>query len=119
MKGGRTWQPEAQACTVNCAIQDINCYKTKCPDISGDQPHHGKRDTAAFDSIQKVTRALESSGIFEDDNEKEDLKRSAGSTDVTTMETVPTPESTTPETVNLSVVPNQDATFATGSTFNK
>lgn len=88
-------------------------------DFHGDQPHHGgKRDTAAFDAIQKVTQALESSGIFEDNNEKEDFKRSAGSTDVTTMETVPTPESTTPETVNLSVVANQDAKFATGSTFN-
>ena len=29
---GGTWQPEASACTEDCMIQDISCYRDKCPD---------------------------------------------------------------------------------------
>lgn len=28
---GGTWQPSADACTDNCAIQDISCYRDACP----------------------------------------------------------------------------------------
>ncbi|MGB0588386.1 MAG: hypothetical protein ACPGU1_01780 [Myxococcota bacterium] len=28
---GGTWQPEADACTENCAIMDISCYTSSCP----------------------------------------------------------------------------------------
>ncbi len=28
---GKTWQPEASACTDACAIQDISCYVSECP----------------------------------------------------------------------------------------
>ena len=28
---GKTWQPEADACTDDCAIQDISCYADACP----------------------------------------------------------------------------------------
>ncbi|MEE2780365.1 MAG: hypothetical protein VYE15_07570, partial [Myxococcota bacterium] len=31
MTGG-TWQPEAEACTTNCDIQDISCYVDSCPE---------------------------------------------------------------------------------------
>jgi len=31
LKAGRTWQPEAQACTDNCDINDANCFKRTCP----------------------------------------------------------------------------------------
>lgn len=28
---GGTWQPEANECTENCAIQDISCFTESCP----------------------------------------------------------------------------------------
>lgn len=32
LASGGTWQPEANACTMNCDIQDISCYTTTCPE---------------------------------------------------------------------------------------
>ncbi len=31
LESGGTWQPEASACTENCAIQDISCFIRECP----------------------------------------------------------------------------------------
>ena len=31
LASGKTWQPEADACTDSCAIQDISCYTESCP----------------------------------------------------------------------------------------
>jgi hypothetical protein len=36
LASGGTWQPEANACTTNCAIQDISCYTDSCPECSMD-----------------------------------------------------------------------------------
>ena len=59
--------------------------------IKGLAPHLGKRDTdaQAIDSIQRVTHALQSSGLIshnieEDDTEDEIFKRSMGISEVTT-----------------------------------
>ncbi len=30
---GGTWQPEAEACTADCDIQDISCFVDRCPDV--------------------------------------------------------------------------------------
>ena len=32
LASGGTWQPEANACTQNCAIMDISCYTSSCPE---------------------------------------------------------------------------------------
>jgi hypothetical protein len=32
LASGGTWQPEANACTSNCDIQDISCYTETCPE---------------------------------------------------------------------------------------
>lgn len=32
---GGTWQPEAGACTENCALQDISCFEDECPPAPG------------------------------------------------------------------------------------
>ena len=74
--------------------------------LKGKNPHLGKRDTAAIDAIQKVTRALESSGIIADNSAEEDtdnvlIKRSVGSTDVTTEQMTDQP--TTFETFEPSI----------------
>lgn len=28
---GKTWQPEVKQCTEDCAVQDISCFRDKCP----------------------------------------------------------------------------------------
>jgi hypothetical protein len=33
---GGTWQPEANECTVGCAIMDISCYTDACPAACSD-----------------------------------------------------------------------------------
>ena len=35
LESGGTWQPEANACTVNCDIQDISCFVDECPEPCG------------------------------------------------------------------------------------
>ena len=32
LASGGTWQPEAEACTEACEIQDISCYSQACPE---------------------------------------------------------------------------------------
>ena len=32
LASGGTWQPEATACTQDCALQDISCYSSSCPE---------------------------------------------------------------------------------------
>ena len=36
LESGGTWQPEASGCTQDCAIQDISCFTTECPDSCTD-----------------------------------------------------------------------------------
>lgn len=31
LAGGGTWQPEASACTTDCDLMDISCFKDACP----------------------------------------------------------------------------------------
>lgn len=31
LASGGTWQPEASACTENCALMDISCFEDSCP----------------------------------------------------------------------------------------
>jgi len=31
LQSGGTWQVEANACTTNCDIQDISCFRDACP----------------------------------------------------------------------------------------
>ena len=38
LASGRTWQPEASACTESCSIQDISCYTDICPQQEGPEP---------------------------------------------------------------------------------